>query len=274
MRYSDGQRRRTEIHIQGKKMEEEDDKNLTPGGDGSGDNPGGEAGDGKPTDEGAQPTEFEIDGQKYTPDQLKEALKLSQDYKYFVPEFTKKSQALAEYEKLGKLDDIKKIVAAPSNGNPQIDQAKKILKEQLGVVTKEDVEQLMNEIKEIKESGSIREGNAQLESVNKFLAGKYDGKKGEPAFKIEEVAKVVNNDPNLAVYVNVNGQFLIDLEQTYKRIHGDFWDKLPEIKAKVVKTERGSQIQTKTPSNSKIAETEKERTEDAVNFFKSSKVEE
>lgn len=256
-------------------MSEEDIKNNpTPGGEGSDDNPGGDAGDGKPTDGGAAPTEIEIDGQKYTPEQLKEALKLSQDYEHLVPEFTKRSQALAEYEKLGKLDDIKKIIAAPSDGNPQIEQAKKILKEQLGVVTKDDMDKLMKEIKEIKESGSAREENAQLESVSKDLSAKYDGKKGEPAFKIDEIAKAVQKNPNLAVYVQVNGQFLIDLEQTYKRIHGDFWDKLPEIKTKVVKTERGSQIQTKNSSKTKPAETEKERIDAAVDFFKTNKQEE
>lgn len=254
-----------------KRMEEEDEKNLTPGGNDSDDNPGGDAGDGKPTEGGAAPTEIEIDGQKYTPDQLKEALKASEDYRHFVPEFTRKSQDLAEYEKLGKIDDLKKIVNTPAGEDPQVDQAKKILKEKFGVVTKEDVADLMKKIKDLEESGSIKEESAQLESVSKNLSAKYDGKKGEPAFKIEEVAQAVSKNPNLAVYVQSNGQFLIDLEQTYKRIHADFWDKLPSIKSKVIKTERGSQIQTKTPSNSKIAETDKERAEDAANFFKGSR---
>jgi len=50
-----------------KRMEDEENKDLTPGGDNSNEDPGGDAGDGKQTDPGAAPTEIEIDGQKYTP---------------------------------------------------------------------------------------------------------------------------------------------------------------------------------------------------------------
>ncbi len=250
-------------------MSEEEIKNA-PGGE-AGDNPGGEAGNGKPTDDGGgKPTEYEINGQKYTSEQIQEAMKYSDDYQHLVPEFTKKSQALAEYEKLGKLDDIKKILETPSNGNSQISEAKKILKEQLGVVTKEDMEEALKDIKEFKKIQTETQEKLQLDAATKTLSEKYGGKKGEPAFKIEQIAKAVKENPALAVYVQANGQYLIDLEQTYKKIYADFWDKIPEFKAKVLKTERGSQVQTKTPSKEKKAETEEERVQSAIDFFKAS----
>ena len=244
--------------------------------------PGGEAGGADETviddKEPAAPTEFEISGKKYTAEALEEAVKLAEDHGHLVPEFTRKSQLLSEYEKLGNLDDLKKIIAQAEKAktgpaSPEIEEARKILKEQLGVVTKEDFDELKKTIDGLQQSNRASAEKAEdshLEEITKTLSEKYSGKKGEPPFKIEEIAKAVKQNPTLAVYVQVNDQYLIDLEQTYKRIFADFWDKIPDIKAKPVKTERGSGPQSNTPANQKEADSEGERIEDAVNFFKSS----
>jgi DNA repair exonuclease SbcCD ATPase subunit len=163
------------------------------------------------------PQEIEIDGQKYTIDQIKEALQAARDYQYLVPEFTRKSQRLAELERqLETLQAAKEKVAE----DPAKAEAKRVLKE-LGVPFLEDLEQKIADVKE----------EIHLEKVLDYLEKKYDGSHGEPPFDRDEVMDFALRQ--------FGDQDRIDLEYAYKKLHADFWDKLPTPEKKVVKTERG-----------------------------------
>jgi len=207
-------------------------------------------------------------------------MKSANDYKSFQPEFTKKSQLIAKLVKDGIIDEQgnlkkpEKTVTDAFAGNPQAQEAVRILQE-LGFVTKPQLEAFQKQLNEFQEGYQSRTASAQLDSAVKTLTEKYAGKHGEPPFKLDEIRAAVEKDPSLTVYVQgeSEGEYLVDLEQTYRKVHAGFYDKFPEIKAKVLKTERGSQVQT-TPGTRKKAETEEERTAQAVEFFKNNSSEE
>lgn len=215
--------------------------------------------------ETAPATEFEIDGQKLTADQIREYMKSHKDYQALVPEFTRKSQLLSEFEKKQKEAETKeKAPANPLANNPQAQEAVKVLKD-LGFITKEDADALRKELDGFKSSYETQIQERQLNEATKLLSDKYSGKNGEPKFNLDEIRNAAQTDPSKLVFDQAGN---VNLELTYKMIHADFYDKMPEIKAKVVKTERGSQTQTKTPATQKKAETEEERMAQAVEFFK------
>jgi hypothetical protein len=237
---------------------------------------------GSPSTSPTEPTEFEIDGQKYTSDQIREFAKAYRDYQALQSEFTRRSQLLAKLVKDGVIDEYGNLVQSriparednPLAGNPQAQEAVKILKD-LGFITKEEAEELRKAIAELQQSFQLTTGEAQLQTVVKTLSEKYSGKNGEPPFNLEDIRAAIQKDPSLIVYVKgQNDEYLVDLEQTYKKVHADFWDKLPSLKAKGVKTERGVGVQSAPPTVSKKAETEEERAATAMEFFRNQKVEE
>lgn len=253
------------------------DPNLTPGTDGGEDtNLGGGEGGNAPAGEGGgnQPTpvtEFEIDGQKYSADQLKEAIKAAGDYQHLVPEFTKKSQLLSKLgvntpedidKKMKEIDEAAK--GGGKSEDPKVTEARKILREQLGVVTKEDIQSVFDFIASMKSA----EEDRQLQEAAGALSSKYDGSHGEPKFDVVAIANSVKAKPELAVYVQVDGQYFVDLEQTYRRVYAEYFDKVSGFKAKPIKTERGAGHQTVSQPVKKEAETEGEKIQSAVDFFK------
>jgi hypothetical protein len=163
------------------------------------------------------PQEIEIEGQKYTIDQIKEAIQAAKDYQYLVPEFTRKSQRLAELER--QLETLQ-TAQQKIEEDPAKVEAKKVLKE-LGFLTGEDLEQKITDVKE----------EIHLEKVLDYLEKKYDGSHGEPPFDRDAVMEFALKQ--------FGDQDRIDLEYVYKKLHADFWDKLPTPEKKVVKTERG-----------------------------------
>lgn len=268
-------------------MPELNNPTPTPGGEGEGAGTGEPQGGQQPQATPATPTEYEIDGQKYSADQIREAFKSMKDYQAFVPEFTRKSQVLAELKKAGLIDDQgnpvqKKNEEQPAGGdqdllqNPQAKEVVKILK-QLGFITKEEAETLKKEIDTFRSSYQQQIDEQKLDEVSKTLAAKYDGKKGEPKFDLEEIRQAVAKDASLVRYIpdpQNEGNYLVDLEATYRNVHADFWNKIPDLHGKVPKTERGAGPQGTTPSRNKKPETEEEKIADAVDFFKNSKVDE
>lgn len=231
-------------------------------GEGNGGTGAGEGG------ESAAATKFAIDGQEYSVDQLKEALKAAGDYQQLLPEFTRKSQLLSEVQKkLGALGQLDEKAADSSKPNdPRMEQARKILKEQLGAVFAEDLQPILELVNALK----AQREDAALHDVADSLADKYDGSHGEPKFDVVKVAEAVKQNPQLAVYVAVDGQYLVDLEQTYKKVNATFWDKVPETKAApVLRTERGAGTRTAAPTGTKKAETDEERVASALDYFRS-----
>ncbi len=229
----------------------------------------GGAGNGEGGEGGAPvaATEFEIDGAKYSVDDLKAALKAAGDYEQLLPEFTRKSQSLAEASK--KLEQLEQITKKPGEEtvtNPAIEQAKKVLREQIGVITAEDLKPILDVVQAIQ----AQRENQVLESVSDTLSKKYDGSHGEPKFDVTKIAEAVKGDPSKAVYVQVGDQYLVDLEQTYKRVNGGFWDKVPEFKQpQVVRTERGAGTRTAPlPEGQGKAATDEEKVASAIAFFR------
>lgn len=169
------------------------------------------------SEEGEAIQEIEIDGKKYTLEQLKEALQAARDYQYLVPEFTRKSQRLAELER--QLAELQKAQAKVEE-DPAKAEAKRVLRE-LGFLTADELDQKIQEVRE----------EIQLEKVCDYLEKKYDGSHGEPPFNRDEVFEYVLK--------NMADQERVDLEYAYKKLHEDFWGRMPIPEKKVVKTERG-----------------------------------
>jgi hypothetical protein len=203
-------------------------------------------------------------------------MKASKDYESFQPEFTRRSQLIAELVKKGIIDERGQLVTKPADqqsnspfaNNPQAQEAVKILKE-LGFITKEEADNIKKSIDELKTGYQSERENAQLTAAAKTLEEKYSGKSGEPKFDLQEIRTAIQKNPQLISYVDDgNGNFLVDLDQTYKNVHADFWGKIPEMRARLVKTERGSGPQTTTPTTQKKAGTPQERVDEALSFFK------
>lgn len=250
--------------------------NETPGeglehkldGDGSGNGDGG-AGAGA----GAS-TEFEIDGHKYSADDLRAAIKAAGDYEQLSPEFTRKSQELSEAKRL--LEEYGKVGKKPNEPetNPAVEQARKILREQIGVIFADDLKPIL----EVIQRAQAQQEDQVLEAVGTELSKKYDGSHGEPKFELAAVAKAAKENPALISYVQVgtdaNGQpqYGVNLEQTYKNINSEFWDKVMSGEMKpptVVKTERGAGTRSApTPQGDKRPESDEDRIASAAQFFR------
>lgn len=257
-------------------MEIEND-NLTPGGEApvEGTQPQVE----QPVTQPAQvPTEYEIDGQKYSADQIREAFKAHHDYQALVPEFTRKSQAFAKALQAGLIDEQGNPVQKPApeqpsaddlTQNPQAKEAVRILKE-LGFITKEEADAWKKELESFKSTYQTQLDEKTLTEVNATLSAKYDGKKGEPKFDLDQIRQAITANPELIVY---DAQGNVNLDLTYKNVHADFWQQIPDMRQKVVRTERGGGPQSTSPATRKKAETEEEKIADAVEFFKGEKAE-
>lgn len=184
-------------------------------------------GEGEPPKE--QPEKIKIGDQEFTVDQIQEALKVAEDYKHLVPEFTRKSQRLAELEKqLEEMNNLQKKIEDPAKA-----EAKRILKE-LGFVTIEDAQATVNQaIQQLTE-------DIQLEQTLQYLENKYSGENGEPPFNRDEVLQYVLDE--------FGDMEKVDLEYAYKKLHDDFWGKLPlKPQPKVPITERGGRTEFTLP---------------------------
>jgi len=176
-----------------------------------------------------EPQKIKIGDQEYTVDQLKEALQRARDYEYLVPEFTRKSQRLAELERqLQTLQATKKELEDPTKV-----AAMNYLKE-LGFPTREEAKQMIQEA-----INNLYE-DIELEQVCQYLEQKYDGSHGEPPFNRDEVLKFALE--------NFSDMPRVDLEYCYKKLHEDYWGKLPEKPTKKAPvTERGGRTEFTLP---------------------------
>ena len=172
----------------------------------------------------SQPEELEIDGKKYTKEELEDALRVREDYKSLLPEFTRRSQRLSELEK-----QLQTVQQSQKPEDEKLQEAKRILKEQLGVVTKEDLEQIQQAIR------NESQADVQLQKAVSDLEKKYTGEKGEPKFDYNELKSSMIEKYG---YDKANWPPTVDLEYEYWDLHRDYFSKLPEIKSKVEPTER------------------------------------
>ena len=171
--------------------------------------------------------EVEIDGKKYTQQELQEALQAKEDYNYLLPEFTRRSQKLAELEK-----NVSQIQQQPNVPEDQkVEETKKLLREQFGVVTKEDLEQVLSGLE------ASRQAETQLQQTVGDLGKLYSGEHGEPKFNYNEVKDYLTSQ-----YGDNPGDWpdKIDLEAAYLSLHRDFFSRIPKVKSTVAQTERRS----------------------------------
>jgi len=176
----------------------------------------------QPSEAPQEEKKIKIGEKEYTVEELQEALQKARDYEHLVPEFTRKSQRLAELERqLEALQATKKELEE----SPEKQAAKQVLKE-LGFVTIDEAQKMVNEaISQVIE-------DIQLEETLQYLEKKYDGSHGEPPFNRDEVLRFA-----LEEYGDMDK---IDLEYVYKKLHEDFWGRLPEKPSpKTPFTERG-----------------------------------
>lgn len=131
----------------------------------------------EPEGNGSEPSTIEIDGQQFTPDQVKEAIKAAQDYKHLVPQFTQVTQELAELRKgqQGGDEPVKEQVEDPET----LEYLKK-----LGIVTMDDLQAHFQ--KQEAERQQAQE-DARLAQHLEGLEKQYDGSNGLPKFSTEEV---------------------------------------------------------------------------------------
>ena len=172
------------------------------------------------------PQEVEIDGQKYSVDDIKDAIKAREDYNYLLPDYTRKSQKLAELQK--QLEQVKQS-SAPED--QKLEEAKRILKDQMGVVTREDLEQLKQSFAE------EADAKIQLQEAVGALSQKYSGAHGEPKFDYSTLQQYLYNKYGLD---RKNYPPVVDLEYEYWKMNEDYYSKLPEAKSAVANVERGS----------------------------------
>jgi len=187
--------------------------------------------DGEITEEGSaseslQPEaeEIEIDGRKYTKDEINEALAAREVYKSLLSEFTRRSQKLAELEK-----QLQTVSQSSKPEDEKLQEARRILKEQLKVVTQEDLEQAVEAIRNEKRA------DAQLQQAVSALSEKYSGEKGEPKFDYNKIKQALREKYGED---SKNWPPTIDLEYEYWDLNRDYFSRIPEIKSKVEPTER------------------------------------
>jgi len=178
-------------------------------------------------DETIEPKEYEIGGKKYTEEELLEALQAREDYQHLLPEFTRRSQRLAELEK-----QIAQIQQQPNvSEDEKLAETKRLLKEQLGVVTREDLERIIADIQD------FYQGDIQLQRAVAELEKKYSGANGEPKFDYEQL-----KDYLVQKYGEdkENWPDNIDLEYEYWDMNRDYFSQIPKVKSAVAQTERRS----------------------------------
>jgi hypothetical protein len=152
-------------------------------------NGGQSGGQGQPG--GAAPQVFEVDGVKYTPDQIKEFATRSGDYDRLNGEFTRKSQLLSDPDKLiefARSQWPEKFPAQPAATPSQEEQEKQQaiqLLQSLGVVTKDQAEVMAQ--KKVEEVMAQREADQFVASEIGRLSKEWDGKDGKPKFDPKEI---------------------------------------------------------------------------------------
>lgn len=112
-----------------------------------------------------------------------------------MPSYTKATQQLKDYEQ--ELETLKKEQEAKRSATPdEMAEARKLLKEQFNVMTKDDFETAFRSRYEVEKAAEKL--NSQLDKLAKDI----DGADGRPPFKQEDVLRFMadNNlkDPNLA----------------------------------------------------------------------------
>lgn len=169
---------------------------------------------------------IEIEGQKYTIEELKDLMQKAKNYEHLLPEFTRRSQRLAELEK--------KLETSENPEDRVRAEAIKYLRENLGLVTKEDLDNFMNQLVTglqtyITETQKLNEAVAYLEK-------KYDGTV-YPRFDFEAVRRYIRQKYGDKI------PEIVDLEDEYLAMNKEFFEKLPqklsEVKKTSVPTERG-----------------------------------
>ncbi len=201
--------------------------------------------DGEITEEGSaseslQPEaeEIEIDGRKYTRDEINEALAAREDYKSLLSEFTRRSQKLAELEK-----QLQTVSQSSKPEDEKLQEARRILKEQLEFVPREDLEKALEDFRKKFEeefSKKLQEEklqDVQTQQVISALSKKYSGEKGEPKFDYDKLVRRLYEKYGYDKD-NSNWPPVIDLEYEYWDLNRDYFSKIPEIKSKVEPTER------------------------------------
>jgi len=174
-----------------------------------------------------EPKKYTIDGQEYTEDEILEALQAKEDYQHLLPEFTRRSQKLAEMEK--QLAQIQQQPNVPQD--EKLEETKRLLKEQLGVVTKDDLEKVISDIQ------NFYQGDVQLQKAVAGLEKKYSGANGEPKFDYDKLKNylVQKYGPDKEAWPDN-----IDLEYEYWDMNRDYFSRIPKVKSAVARTERRS----------------------------------
>ena len=167
------------------------------------------------------------DGTKVKESQIQEALQAREDYNYLLPEFTRRSQKLAELEK-----QVAQVQNQPNVPQDQkLEETKRILKEQLGMVTKDELQKMIGDVQ------SFYQGDVQLQKAVTNLGKKYSGESGEPKFDYDQLKDylVQKYGDNQDSWPNN-----IDLEYEYWDMNRDYFSKIPKVKSAVARTERRS----------------------------------
>jgi len=171
---------------------------------------------------------FEIEGQKFTESELKEILQKAKNYEHLLPEFTRRSQELAELKKLKE-----QLTSSQSPEQKVEEEVIKYLRENLGLVTKKDLQDFFVEFG--KALQTYIEEEEKLRRAIETLSKKYDGTNA-PKFDYEKLRehliKKYGED-------RANWPDYIDLEYEYFDMNREFFSKVPELKKKTVPSERG-----------------------------------
>jgi len=187
------------------------------------------------------PQEIEIEGRKYTVDELKELIQKARNYDHLLPDYTRKSQRLAELEK--------KLAESASPEDRAKAEALKYLRENLGIVTREELQNLLADFAQ-----RLEDMLAQKEKLNRvidYLSKKYDGTTF-PKFDYEKLREYLYRK-----YGEDKSAWPpeIDLEYEYWQMHRDFFERLPEtIKKRAVPTESKGVPTSIIPPAKKIVE--------------------
>ena len=176
--------------------------------------------------EEVQPQYIEIEGQRLTIDEIKELQKKAKQYEALLPEFTRRSQRLKELEK--------KLSQSSSPEDQAKAEALKYLRENFGLVTKEDLENFVatmfeNVVNYITEQ-------QRLQEVETYLQQKYDGTvfpKYDPQAMRNYLRQKYGEDKS-------QWPETIDLEYEYFQMNREFFEKLPETRKKAIPTESKS----------------------------------
>ncbi len=166
---------------------------------------------------------FKVGDKEYTADEIEELNQIKDDYNHLLPEFTRKSQRLADLEKQSKEPQVEP--------NADIEETRKILKEELGVVTKDDLQKFQEEIQ------SQQQADQQLKKVVSQLDKKFSGDRGEPKFSYPDLEVFIQEK-----YAQTGYPTNIDIQAEYFDMNQEFYSQLPKVKANVAQTERRTSV--------------------------------